>query len=237
MRRGRGVRGMGSDPPCALARMTKAPLAEGASGRYPLAMEIIVATGNAHKLGELAELFPGHRLLRPVDVGHPDFDVVEDGRTFFENARIKAEALHRLTGRPVLADDSGLAVRALGGEPGIHSARYGSQDGKLKLEAPERNALLLKAVDGFADRNCAFVCCLILMLSEERFFAVQESLEGELLRSPRGEGGFGYDPIVWVPSLGKSVAELSAAEKNAVSHRGRASRRMAAILADLETAP
>jgi len=200
-------------------------------------MEIIVATGNAHKLGELAELFPGHRLLRPVDVGHPGFDVVEDGKTFFENALIKAEALHRLTGRPVLADDSGLAVRALGGEPGIHSARYGSLDGKLKLEAPERNALLLEAVENASDRKCAFVCCLILMLSDERFFAVQESLEGELLRAPRGEGGFGYDPIVWVPSLGKSVAELSATEKNAISHRGRASRRMAAILADLEAAP
>lgn len=213
------------------------PLVCAASYRYPLAMEIIVATGNAHKLGELAELFPGHRLLRPVDVGHPGFDVIEDGATFFENAFKKAEALHKLTGRPVLADDSGLAVHALGGEPGIHSARYGSLDGKLKLEAPERNALLLKAVEGFTDRKCAFVCCLILMLTDERFFAVQESLEGELLKAPRGEGGFGYDPVVWLPSLGKSVAELSAAEKNAISHRGRASRRMAAILADLDAAP
>lgn len=196
-------------------------------------MDIIVATGNAHKLGELSELFPGHRLFRPVDVGHPGFDVVEDGQTFFDNALLKAQALHRLTGRPVLADDSGLAVKALGGEPGIHSARYGSVDGKLKLEAPERNALLLKEVEGVHDRSCAFVCCLVLMLSEERFFAVQETLEGELLHAPRGEGGFGYDPIVYLPGFGKSVSELSAAEKNAVSHRGRAARRMAAILADL----
>ena len=197
----------------------------------------MVATGNAHKLLELAELFPGHSLLRPVDGGYPDFDVEEDGTTFFENAYKKAEALYRLSRRPVLADDSGLAVRALGGEPGIHSARYGSEDGRLKLEAPERNALLLGNCAAIQDRACAFVCCLVLMLSEERFFVVQESLEGKLLHEPRGEGGFGYDPIVWVPPLGKSVAELSAAEKNAISHRGRASRRMARILADLEAAP
>ena len=197
-------------------------------------MKIIVATGNEHKLGELAELFPEHSLRRPSDIGFPDFDVVEDGHTFLENAIKKAEALYALARCPVLADDSGLAVRGLGGEPGIHSARYGSREGGPKLESPERNALLLKAAADIADRKCAFVCCLVLMLSEERLFTVQESLEGELLLSSRGEGGFGYDPIVLVPSLGKSVAELGAAEKNAISHRGRAARRMAAILADIQ---
>jgi XTP/dITP diphosphohydrolase len=136
--------------------------------------------------------------------------------------------------RPVLADDSGLAVRALGGAPGIYSARFGSEDGKTKLEAPERNALLLSKVEAATDRACAFICCLVLSLSDERFFCVQETLEGELLRAPRGEGGFGYDPVVYLPGLGKSVAELSAAEKNALSHRGKAARRMAAILADIE---
>lgn len=200
-------------------------------------MDIIVATGNAHKLAELAELFPGHRLLRPSDVGFPGWDVEETGSTFVENALIKATALRGLVGRPVLADDSGLAVRALGGAPGIYSARFGSEDGKTKLEAPERNALLLAKVEGVEDRACAFVCCLVLSVSDERLFCVQETLEGQLLRAPRGEAGFGYDPIVYVPSLGKSVAELSADEKNAVSHRGRAARRMAAILADLESAP
>jgi XTP/dITP diphosphohydrolase len=198
-------------------------------------MELIVATGNAHKLLELAELFPGHRLMRPADVGFPAFDVVEDGETFVANALKKAEGLRRLVGRPVLADDSGLAVRGLGGRPGIHSARYGaSTDGSVKLEAGERNAYLLKECEGLADRSCAFVCCLVLALTEERFFIVQETLEGELLREPQGGGGFGYDPIVYVPAYGKSVAELSAGEKNAISHRGRAARRMAALLADLE---
>ena len=199
-------------------------------------MELFVATGNAHKLAELAELFPSHVLKRPADAGYPDFDVEENGKSFFENALIKAAALRRLLGRPVLADDSGLAVRALDGAPGIYSARYGSEGGR-KLEAAERNALLLDAMASKEDRACAFVCCLVLSFSDERFYCVQETLEGELLRALRGEGGFGYDPVVFVPSFGKSVAELSSAEKNAVSHRGRAARRMAAILADLEAAP
>jgi XTP/dITP diphosphohydrolase len=200
-------------------------------------MEIIVATGNAHKLGELADLFPGHALKRPADLGLPGFDVEENGSTFLENALIKAQALRGLVGRPVLADDSGLAVRALGGAPGIRSARYGSEDGRRKIASEERNALLLGEMEGKADRACAFVCCLVFAFSDERFYIVQETLEGELLCAPRGQGGFGYDPVVFVPSLRKSVAELSAAEKNAVSHRGRAARRMAAIIADLEAAP
>jgi len=197
-------------------------------------MELLVATGNAHKLEELKPLFPGHRLLKPADVGHAGFDVLEDGTTFLENAMKKALALHALTGRPSLADDSGLAVRALGGAPGIYSARYGSEDGSRKLEAAERNAYLLSNMEGKTDRACAFVCCLVLVLSQDRFFAVQESLEGELLRAPRGSGGFGYDPVVFLPGLGRSVAELSAEEKNRLSHRGKASARMAALLSSLE---
>ena len=200
-------------------------------------MELLVATGNAHKLLELAPLFPDHRLLRPADIGHPSFDVEENGATYVDNALLKARALYSLTGRASIADDSGLAVHALGGAPGVRSARYGSEDGKTKLEAPERNALLLAECDGFEDRRCAFVCALALVLDDERFFVVQETCPGELLRVPRGEGGFGYDPIVYLPRLGKSVAELSQEEKNLVSHRGRAGRRMAALLADLTGSP
>jgi XTP/dITP diphosphohydrolase len=198
-------------------------------------MELLVATGNAHKLVELAPLFPGHRLLSPADLGIKDFEVEEDGETYLENAVKKARALFALTGRPSLADDSGLAVRALGGGPGVRSARYGSPDGgSSRLSAAERNAYLLGKVEGEADRSCAFVCCLVLVLEEERIFAVEETCPGELLRSPRGEGGFGYDPVVWLPRMGKSVAELSMDEKNRVSHRGRAARRLAVLLADLE---
>lgn len=200
-------------------------------------MELLVATGNAHKLLELGPLFPGHRLLGPADVGHQGFEVEENGATYLDNALLKARALHALTGRPSLADDSGLAVHALGGAPGVLSARYGSEDGKRKLESAERNALLLAECAGFEDRRCAFVCALALVLDEERFFVVQETCPGELLRAPRGEGGFGYDPVVFLPRLGKSVAELSQEEKNLVSHRGRAGRRLAALLADLLLRP
>ncbi len=133
---------------------------------------------------------------------------------------------------PSLADDSGLSVRALGGGPGVRSARYGSPDGIRKLDTAERNALLLAAMEREEDRACAFVCCLVLLLPEDRFFVVQETCPGILLRSPRGEGGFGYDPVVFLPELGKSVAELTAGEKNMVSHRGRAAGRLARILQD-----
>jgi len=200
-------------------------------------MEILVATGNAHKLFELGQLFPGHRLLGPADIGHPAFDVEENGATYIDNALLKARALHSLTSRPSLADDSGLSVRALGGAPGLRSARYGSVDGKRKLESDERNALLLAECEGFEDRRCAFICALALVIDDERFFIVQESCPGELLREPRGKGGFGYDPIVFLPEMGKSVAELGQEEKNRVSHRGRAGRRLACLLADLALTP
>lgn len=200
-------------------------------------MEIFVATGNAHKLVELTPLFPGHVLKTPADAGFSSFDVVEDGLTYLDNALKKALALFRLTGRASLADDSGLSVRALDGGPGIRSARYGSLEGAANLSSAERNAFLLRNTEAYEDRACAFVCCLVLVLSETRSYSIQETMEGELLRESRGSGGFGYDPVVFLPSLRRSVAELSAEEKNRLSHRGRASRRMAAILSDLQTHP
>ncbi len=200
-------------------------------------MELFVATGNAHKLIELGPALPGQVLRSPADAGIEGFDVVEDGATFLENAVKKAVALHRLVGKPSLADDSGLSVRALGGAPGVLSARYGSIDGRRKLEAAERNAYLLANMEAHEDRACAFVCCLVLVLAEDRVFAVQETCPGELLRAPRGSGGFGYDPVVYLPELGKSVAELAIGEKNRLSHRGRACARMAALLAELESRP
>jgi XTP/dITP diphosphohydrolase len=204
-------------------------------------MELFVATGNAHKIVELGPALPGHILKLPADAGIEGFEVEEDGSTYLENAVKKARALYALVGSPALADDSGLSVRAMGGAPGVLSARYGARQGaqgaSTKLAAGERNARLLEQMESQEDRACAFVCCLVLMLSEERIFAAQETCPGELLRSPRGSGGFGYDPIVFLPELGKSVAELSIDEKNRLSHRGRACARMAAILADLDGRP
>ncbi len=200
-------------------------------------MELFVATGNAHKLVELGPALPGHILRTPSEVGMEGFEVEEDGSTFLENAMKKALALHRLIGKPSLADDSGLSVRALGGAPGILSARYGSMNGKQKLESSDRNEYLLANMASIKDRSCAFVCCIVVVLSEERVFAVQETCPGELLRKPQGNGGFGYDPIVFLPELGKTVAELSVDEKNRVSHRGRACARMAVLLADIGAQP
>ena len=196
-------------------------------------MELFVATGNAHKVIELGPALPGHILKLPADAGIAGFEVEEDGSTYLENAVKKARALYAIVGKSVLADDSGLSVRAMGGAPGVLSARYGSEGGR-KLDAEERNALLLKRMESVDDRACAFVCCLVLVLSEDRIFAAQETCPGELLCAPRGSGGFGYDPIVFLPALGKSVAELTLEEKNRLSHRGRACARMATILADLE---
>lgn len=191
-------------------------------------MEILLATSNRHKLREFAGLLPGLSLAMPSDKGIA-FSPEETGSSFLENALIKAESLFAAAGKPVLADDSGLCVDALEGAPGIHSARFGSGSG-CPLSDSERNSLLLSMMKGKAERACRFVCCLVLYAGRGRFFSAQETLEGILLEEPRGEGGFGYDPIVLLPDLGKSVAELSAEEKNRASHRGKAARAIRALL-------
>jgi XTP/dITP diphosphohydrolase len=122
-------------------------------------------------------------------------------------------------------------VDALGGRPGIHSARYGSLDGIL-LGSGERNRLLLRELDGIANRSARFVCAMTLMLSDERFFAVQETLEGEILRETRGSGGFGYDPLMYLPAHGMTAAELPPETKNAVSHRSKAARALSVLITE-----
>lgn len=200
-------------------------------------MDILVATFNLHKVQELAPLFPRHRLLSPLDLGFPEMEIEEDGSNYFENAFIKAKALYNLAGMTTLADDSGLSVEALGGGPGIHSSRYGSMDGRTKLSSEERNVLLLADMKGVEERACAFYCCLVLLHGPDRFISVQETCPGILTDVPRGSGGFGYDPLVYLPELGKTVAELSPAEKNIVSHRGKAARFMNSILAAVTIGP
>ena len=194
-----------------------------------------------------------------------EFDPDETGNTFRDNALIKAEALYRLLeerndagqivrrrGDPVIADDSGICVDALNGRPGIYSARYcGSEtniskdlsqsrkdaEGRcIKLDAAERNALLLSELGDNPRRDARFVCSMVLYFSPDRFYIAQETLEGELVKnsgSARGKGGFGYDPILYLPDLGRTVAELSDEEKNLRSHRGKAARAIAKILFSL----
>jgi XTP/dITP diphosphohydrolase len=180
--------------------------------------------------------------LQGIDIRLPSdagvgFDYEETASDFVGNSIGKAMALWRVVGAPVLADDSGLCVDALGGRPGVLSARYGSPDGVTPLGAAERNGLLLGEMRGRSDRACRFVCCMTLVLSRDRFFVIQETCEGMLLDEPRGSGGFGYDPVVLLPELGRSVAELSTEEKNRVSHRGRALARVSSLLGSLASAP
>lgn len=199
-------------------------------------MTIYIATGNAHKLDEIRPALPGVDVRLPSDAG-VDFDYEETADDFIGNSVGKALTLWRAVGAPVLADDSGLCVDALGGRPGVLSARYGSPDGVTPLGAAERNARLLGEMRGLSDRSCRFVCCMTLVLSRDRFFVIQEACEGVLLEEPRGSGGFGYDPLVLLPELGRSVAELSVEEKNRVSHRGRALVRVSSLLGSLVAAP
>jgi XTP/dITP diphosphohydrolase len=220
-------------------------------------VNIWLASGNTHKKLELEAIFrtkgDGRDIVIrvPADAGIDNFDPPETGSSFAENALIKARSLYRLLkerqpssfrdGEPVLADDSGLCVEALEGRPGILSARYGGKDGK-KLEAAKRNALLLEELDARLEflppekqnRKAHFVCAMVLCYSEDRFFIAQETFEGELVNTigaGRGSGGFGYDPIFRIPSLGRTAAELSEEEKNAISHRGKAGKAIAGFLA------
>lgn len=191
-------------------------------------MKIYFATGNAHKKEELARILSDHEIVMPSDEGI-SFDPEETESTFYGNSLIKARALWELTGRPVIADDSGICVDALGGAPGVLSARFGSEQGQ-KLDSTQRNELLLEKMRGIQNRSCRFVCNMVLYLAADRFYSVQETLEGTLIDQMRGTGGFGYDPLVLVPEYGLTVAELSPEKKDELSHRGKAGRIIARLL-------
>ncbi|MBQ9777693.1 MAG: RdgB/HAM1 family non-canonical purine NTP pyrophosphatase, partial [Clostridia bacterium] len=148
--------------------------------------------------------------------------------TFYENALIKAKTVSEALGCDALADDSGLCVEALNGDPGVYSARYAGAHG----DDAANNALLLKNLEGERNRAAAFVCSLALVFPDGSApIRANGAVEGEILVSPRGEGGFGYDPLFWYDPLGKTLAELTTDEKNAISHRGAAVRQLAARLA------
>ncbi len=189
-------------------------------------MDIVIATNNIHKLKELKAVLKGYTLHMPEEYGI-NFNYDETGTTFFENAIGKALSLYSLlehAGKsiPVIADDSGLVVPALKGEPGIRSARYGSTEKGKKLSAGEKIDFLLTRMKGITDRKAWFVCCMILVVGHDRFFAAQETLHGEIARFPEGTGGFGYDPVFFIPEINKTVSRLEDEEKNRVSHRGKA---------------
>ena len=182
-------------------------------------MKVVLASKNAHKLKEISKITEkfGIELILQSQLGI-DMDVEENGSTFEENSYIKAKAVMEATGLPALADDSGIAVDALNGEPGIYSARYGFDD---SLDDWGRLLLLLKNTENVPDgsRQAQFVCVITLVMPDGKTIQARGEAHGELLRAPIGEGGFGYDPIFYYPPLGKAFAQLSAEEKNRVSHR------------------
>lgn len=183
---------------------------------------LVLASGNAGKLREFAQLLGplGCQVFPQSDFAVSE--VEESGLTFVENALLKAREASRVSGLPALADDSGLEVDALEGAPGIYSARYA---GEPKSDA-RNNAKLLEALAEVPEgaRDARYWCVLVYLRHPEDPvpLIVQRSWEGQILAHPRGEGGFGYDPLFWLPDQGMSAAELSAAEKNRLSHRGRA---------------
>jgi len=190
---------------------------------------LTVATNNPHKLREFRRLFPVVDILSPAQSGC-EFSFEETGTSYLENALGKALHLYRILGTPVLADDSGLEVIGLGGQPGIYSSRYGAADQANKLSDSERNDYLLKRAAALQDRRCFFVCCMVAVMDEKRFFVVQETFQGVLARRPSGSAGFGYDPVVYLPERGCAVAELDDTAKDAISHRGKAARRLECLL-------
>ncbi len=185
-------------------------------------MKVVLASKNKHKLEEISEITKhfNMELVLESDLGI-DIDVEETGSTFEENSFLKANAVMRATGLPALADDSGIAVDALNGEPGIYSARYGFDD---SLDDWGRLQLLLKNTESVPDekRQAQFICVITLITPDEKVIQARGEVHGMLLRAPAGEGGFGYDPIFYYPPFGKSLAQVSAEEKNQVSHRANA---------------
>jgi len=198
-------------------------------------MDILIATNNRHKKEEIARILRGHTILLPEEIG-ASFDYHEPFDTFHENAFGKGMTMFRQTGGrlPVLADDSGLCVRALGYAPGVKSARYGFEEGKPALSAREQIDLLLANLRGAAARSAFFLCSMVLILEEYRFFHVQETVWGEIIEEPRGEGGFGYDPVFLFPDIGKTMSEVSMEEKNRRSHRGKAGAAVLKLIGGME---
>ena len=186
-------------------------------------MELLLASGNKHKLKEIRAILRDIRVLAPEDVG-VSFDFVEIGDSFFANAFGKAQHLNQMTGQPVLADDSGLAVRSLGGAPGVRSARFGDSAGSHRLTDRERYELLLERLEGEQHREAAFICCMVVLTEPDRFLVAQESCPGVVTTNPKGDKGFGYDPVFRPNGFDLTMAQISAESKNKISHRARALR-------------
>jgi XTP/dITP diphosphohydrolase len=205
-------------------------------------MRLVLASNNAKKLAELGALFAplGLELVTQGALGVAEAE--EPHATFLENALAKARNAARATGGAAIADDSGLCVEALGGAPGVASAHWASvprdrpadrnREAQRRVQDAANNRLLLERLAAAGDRRARFVSTLVALrrADDPEPLVATGRWEGEILAAPRGDGGFGYDPLVWIPALGRSVAELDAATKNAASHRALAARAMLALM-------
>lgn len=188
-------------------------------------MKVLVASNNKGKLKEFNKILGelGIECISMNDAGI-DIDVEETGTTFLENAKIKAEAIYKIAKIPTVSDDSGLCVDALGGEPGVYSARYAGEHGNDK----KNNEKLLANLKNIPPekRTARFMSVVYLVLDDNTAISAQGTAEGFIIDEPKGENGFGYDPIFFSPTLGKTFAQASVEEKNAISHRGSALREL-----------
>ena len=185
-------------------------------------LRFLLATQNRGKVREICSALSLFNIEFEFLLGRDDLpEALESGMTFAENARIKAEHYHQLTGLPTLAEDSGLVVDALGGKPGVHSARFAPTD----KERIEKLLRMLDSRPGPSSRSARFVSAICLLLPED-LIEVTGEVQGELAQEPRGTHGFGYDPIFYYPPLGKTFAQMTVEEKNQISHRALALERL-----------
>ena len=184
-------------------------------------MKLILASNNAHKLREIKEILGGRFeeivTLREAGIEH---ETVEDGETFLENARKKAHEIAEISGCCALTDDSGLCVDALGGAPGVYSARFAGEHGNDEAN----NALLLEKLRGVENRAAHFTCAIVLARPDGSEVSAEGYFPGVITEEPAGENGFGYDPLLFLPEYGCTSAQLAPEEKNRISHRGKALR-------------
>lgn len=177
---------------------------------------IVLASGNAHKIKEIQQMLEDYEIVGYKDLG-VDFEIEENGTTFYENALIKAKTVAEVLNLPALADDSGICVKALNDEPGIYSARYAG-DGVDE----HNNQLLLKNMQGKTDRRAKFVCCMVFYKPDGTIISSFGETEGEIMDKCYGENGFGYDPLFFSYDLNQCLGIADAKQKNTISHRYRA---------------
>ena len=182
-------------------------------------MKLVLASKNKKKIAEMNQILEalGVEVCSQAEAG-VDIEVEETGTTFEENSLLKAKAVMEKSGMPAIADDSGLCVDALGGAPGVYSARYGGEG----LDDAGRTRLLLENMRGQSPRTARFVCVITCCFPNGDVITARGECEGTIAFAPMGDGGFGYDPVFFIPGLKKTFAQLTAEEKNAISHRGKA---------------